>query len=259
MIGRRRSFHGSFTTVDEPSTLNADALEAPRVRGYFNAPSPPLRVVEDTPGVLRLETDFSAQRLCLYVLLHSTLILLTALGTFCAFYYGFPLFDWFIGRQVFVAGGALVTWFAVGGAVMAIIVVGAMAIATLRELRRRGTEFDRNAGCVRFGPAGEQFTRPLSDVASLEVYAVNSVDVVIDRLNAWEAANNKRPPPGPAGSVRQFILFFAKLRARTLYQLDLVYKDSGRRYVTVGQSREPVDAVARQIADFVRVPFIENW
>jgi hypothetical protein len=202
---------------------------------------------------MALKTDWHS-RLPILISLYLIFPILVGVGIFCFFYYAALAMDELrelSGRKPLFVGGVAQA-FALGVATLSTLVpMFILGSLRFKDLRKRGPiDFDRDAGCVRFGPVAEQQTRSLKDIASFELYPRSSVtiyDAIVD-----ESPSAKKPPAW----LSAFFRWAIRLDERC-YQLDLVYTDGTRLYLTAGRKPEPIQDVARQLAEFVKVPLID--
>jgi hypothetical protein len=224
----------------------------PGVRGYSTAPFPPVCLVENAPDDLALKTDWHSRPPVLILC-----VVLVVLGTpveFWAIYYGLPLIDRLTGGGQLLGGDALL----VVSALAAVFWIAFVGWASFKQLRNRGPiHFDRDSGCIRFGPAARQQTRPLNEITAVEFYPV-SIATLQNAILAEPVPTNKPPPAWLSNTLKWCGRQDAKLIKRRRYQLDLVFSDGTRLYLTNGTNPEPIQAVASQLADFVRVPLIDK-
>ena len=195
----------------------------------------PVHLVEDAPGHMVLRS-----RPATHKYMWVTRVILLVLALVCLIPVG--LLGFIVanrpGLLPFFVGG-IIGWCTV----VAVCVVGFIRMRRFHsEVRQSGTHFDRNASLLRFGPPTEPETRALSTIVAIQLVptTVRAVSSLVSD-----------PSTGLIGRAANWV--FSKIKT---YQLNLVFADGSRLILTSWENRRAMEELARQLAEFLKVPVI---
>jgi hypothetical protein len=199
---------------------------------------PPVQFEEVTPNQAVLQSTWAANS---KTVIAGVLCLIIALVCTGFVVYGVILV---LNRPVGIPAGENFVMIGVMGLLAAALFVQMLRIH--RQVRRdRGPIlFDRSANVVQYGPPAEPETRPLGDIVALQVLVTNMFEI----SRAMTPVKN---------SWIQRLLNWTTARAKA-YQLNLAFADGSRLNVTNRDRLAPIQELAQQLADFLKVPVTGN-